>query len=80
MIIFEQNKISLTQMQIRWYIHNTTDNEHCFDLSGLISAVGVTDIYSRQYIPEINVFACGLQLSQLPNQAKKKLSAQPVRP
>ena len=27
----------------------TRDSEHCFDLSGLISAVDVTDIYSRQY-------------------------------
>ena len=24
--------------------HITADSEHCFDLSGLISAVGVTDI------------------------------------
>ena len=30
----------------------TADSKHCYDLSGLISAVGVTDIYSRQYVPE----------------------------
>ena len=28
------------------------DSDHCFDLSGLISAVGVTDGCSRQYMPE----------------------------
>ena len=38
----------------------TADSEHCFDLSGLIKAVSVTDIYSRQYMPEKDFFACGL--------------------
>ena len=40
--------------------HMSQNCEHCFDLSGLISAVGVTDIYLRQYIPEKEFFACGL--------------------
>ena len=40
-------------MQKRKYVCRTADNEHCFDLSGLVRAVGVTGIYSRQYIPEV---------------------------
>ena len=39
-------------------LYRTADSEHRFDLSGLISAVGVTDIYSRQYTPENEFFAC----------------------
>ena len=30
----------VTQMQMRKYVYKTADDEHCFDLSGLISAVG----------------------------------------
>ena len=37
-----------TQMQMRKYAYGTADTKHCFDLSGLISAVGVIDVYSRQ--------------------------------
>ena len=50
----------LLQMQMRKYIYRTADSEHSFDLPGLISAVSVIDIYSRQYIPEKEFFACGL--------------------
>ena len=39
----------VTQMQKCKYACVTAESEHCFDLSGLISAVGVTDIYSRPY-------------------------------
>ena len=28
----------------------TVDSGHCFDVSGLISAVGLIDIYTRQYV------------------------------
>ena len=38
----------------------TVDSEHCLYLSGLINAVGVTDIYSKQYMAEKEFFACGL--------------------
>ena len=34
----------------------SAESEHCFDLSLRISAVGVTDIYSRQYIAEKDLF------------------------
>ena len=34
-----------TKMQKRKYACITADSEHCFDLVGIISAVGVTDIY-----------------------------------
>ena len=47
-----QKILHLTQMQKRKYVYRTADREHCFDLSGIISAVGVTDVYSRQYTPE----------------------------
>ena len=47
----------------RQCVYRTANSEHCFDLSGLISsAVGETDIYSRQYTPEKELFARGLQL------------------
>ena len=46
----------VTQMQMHKYVYRTADSEHCFDLSDLISAVGVTDIYSRQYTPEKKFF------------------------
>ena len=36
------------------------DTEHCFDLLGFISAVDVTDIYSRRYTSEKGFFASGL--------------------
>ena len=49
----------VTQMQLHKYTYRTADSEHCSDLSGLISAVGVTGIYSRQYIAQ-KFFACGL--------------------
>ena len=35
--------------QICKYVYVTADREHCFDLSGLIRAVGVTNIHLRQY-------------------------------
>ena len=38
----------------RKYVCITADSEHCFDLSGFISAVGMHDINSRQYMPENN--------------------------
>ena len=44
-------------------MHNSyTDlhSGHCHDVSGLISAIGVTDSKSRQYVPEKEFFACGL--------------------
>ena len=41
--------------QNSFYVPTTEDIEHYFDLSGVIRAVGVTDIYSRQYIPEKEV-------------------------
>ena len=49
-------------MQMRKYAYKTADSEHSFGLSGAISAVGVTDIYSRQYTSEsvIEFFAFGL--------------------
>ena len=47
-----------TQMQMRKYVYRTTDSDLCFDLSDLISALGVTDIYSRQYTCE-KIFAWG---------------------
>ena len=34
-------------MQKRKDVYITADSEHYFDLSGLISAVGVTDIYAK---------------------------------
>ena len=34
-------------MQKRKYVYITVDSEHCFDVLDLISAVGVTDIYSN---------------------------------
>ena len=37
-------------------LYRTGDSES----AGLISSVGVTDIYSRQYKPEKEIFACGL--------------------
>ena len=50
----------------------TVDSEHCFNLSRLISAVGVTDIYPRQYIPKKEFFlvVCDYQLLK---PAKKTL-------
>ena len=48
-------------------------SEHCFDLSGLISVVGVTDICSMQCIREKELFACSLLLYQLPKLAKTSL-------
>ena len=33
-------------------VNITADSKHCFDLSGLVSAAGAADIYSRQYMPE----------------------------
>ena len=50
----------VTQMQMHKYVYRTADREHCFDLSGLISAVGVTDIYARQYMSAKEFFACGV--------------------
>ena len=38
-------------MQKRKHAYITAASEHCFDLTGLISVVGVTDIYSKQ-MPE----------------------------
>ena len=35
-------------MQERKYANITADSENCFDLSGLISAVSGTDIYSKR--------------------------------
>ena len=65
-------------MQKGKYAYRTADSEHCFDLSGLISAVNVTDIYSTPRIPEKEFFACALQ--PVTTSRKKKLSAQPVCP
>ena len=47
-------------MQKRKCAFITADSEHCFDLSGLISIVGVTGIYLRQYICREEFFACDL--------------------
>ena len=46
--------------QLCKYVYRTADIEHCFDLSDFISAVDMTDIYSRQFTPEKEFFACGL--------------------
>ena len=54
--IFVPTTVKL-QMQSRKYVYRTADSEHSFDLSGLISTVGVTNIYSRQNIPEKEFFA-----------------------
>ena len=59
--VLEQNKKFMTEMQkCKYdYVYRTANSKHCFDLSGLISAVGVTDVYSRQYPAEKEFFACG---------------------
>ena len=43
----------------------SADSEHCFDLSGLISTVGVTDIYLRQYIHTSLICVTNCDLSEL---------------
>ena len=57
----------------------TAAGKHCFDLSGLVSAVGVTDIYSRQHMPEENVLLVVCNYTNYKN-LQKKLSAKAVRP
>ena len=47
------------ELYVKVKVYKNADSELCFDLSGLISAVGVTDIYSKHYRPE-EFFACGL--------------------
>ena len=49
------------------------DSKHCYDHLGLISAVDVIDVYSRQYILEKVFFLVVLQLYQLQKLAKKSL-------
>ena len=61
-------------MQMRQCVNRIAESEHCFDLSGLISAVDVTDINSKQYIAEKEFFAYYLYLYQLPKPAKHSLS------
>ena len=54
-------------MHKRKHAYITAESEHClvyFDLSGLNSAVGVTDIYSRQCKPGKECFVSGLLLYQ----------------
>ena len=41
---------SVDVIRITLYIYKTADSKHCFDVSGLVSAVGVTDIFSRRYM------------------------------
>ena len=55
------------------------DSDHCFDLSGLIGAGGVTYIYSRQYMCPRRIFACGLVVRQLEEPAKT-FFVKPIRP
>ena len=49
-----------SQLQKLMLACSAADSEQCMDPLGLVSAVGVTDLYSRQYIPEKEFFACGL--------------------
>ena len=43
------HRIGMNKLLIKVYkFFRTADSEHCFDLSGLISAVGVTKNYLRQ--------------------------------
>ena len=43
------HRIGMNKLLINVYrFFRTADSEHCFDLSGLISAVGETKIYLRQ--------------------------------
>ena len=44
----------MSQIQNHKYVHVhiAADSKHCFDFSGLLSAVGVIDIYLRPYMPE----------------------------
>ena len=53
---YTQNRFLVEQCH--YYIYKTADSEHCFDLSGFISAVDVSDVYSRQYMSEKEFFAC----------------------
>ena len=46
------------------HVYTTADPELCFDLSGFIRAVGVTDTYSRPCVSE-RFFACGLYLQYI---------------
>ena len=43
----------------RKYGYAKADSEHCFDLTGFISAIGVTDISSKQNILDKDFFAGG---------------------
>ena len=54
-------------------VYTTADRELCFDLWDLISAVGVTDTYSRPCASE-RFFACGLYLQYTSYKNQQKSS------
>ena len=66
-------------MQMRKYAYKTADSEHCFDLSGLISGVDVTDIYSRQYILEREGIFCLWFVTVPVTKICKKKTLRPTR-
>ena len=49
------------------------DSEHCFDLLGLISAFGATDIYSRQYNTREGSFCLRFVTTPVTRTCKKTL-------
>ena len=57
------------------HVHVTSDSEQCWlsDLSSLISAIGVTDIYSRQYLPKYDFFLVVCDYTSYQNLQKKIL-------
>ena len=57
--LFQDRTVS-TPLQKRKHVYRSADSELCFDQSGHISAIGVTEIFSRQHIPEKKFFVCDL--------------------
>ena len=57
---FKEHVLLLCNENMVTLVYTKLQTVNTVSILDLISAVGVTDIYSRKYMPEKEFFACGL--------------------